>query len=159
MEKQRVNLEALEKPHWTDVERQNAEHIAAFIQLLMIDHDFDEVEKRFGGGSYVQHSRGIPDGIAGLVAYVRDLTTRFPEYTYDVKRIDVDGDHVTFHSHATLKASHRGDDRQGFNIIDSWRVDSGEIIEHWDAIQPLSLAMRLFAVVAGGRIANDNGVY
>jgi len=154
-----IDFEPLMKPHWSADERSNVERIAQFIQLLMNDHDFDAVLTRFGEGHYVQHNRNIPDSIPGLVGYVKDLTKRFPEYSYDVKRIDVDADHVTFHSHATLKAKHRGDDGQGFNIIDTWKVVDGQIADHWDAVQPLSFSMRLFNLVTGGRIENSNGVF
>lgn len=154
-----IDIIPLLKDHWTPRERANVERVADFIQLLMNDHDYDAVLSRFDAGTYVQHNRNIPDGIPGLVAYLKDITKRFPEYAYDVKRIDVDGDNVTFHSHATMRAKHRGNDRQGFNIIDTWRLVDGEITDHWDALQPLSFSMRLLGLLTGGKIANSNGVF
>lgn len=117
------------------------------------------VRSRFDGDAYVQHNRSIPDGITGLVEYLQDFTKRYPEYSYDVKHVHVDGDHVTFHSHVTIKASHRGDESKGFNIIDTWHVVDGMIGDHWDAIQPLSTSMRLLALFVGGRKANTNTVF
>ncbi|MEL6981351.1 MAG: nuclear transport factor 2 family protein, partial [Actinomycetota bacterium] len=114
---------------------------------------------RFGASAYVQHSRGIPDGIEGLFNYLEGLTKRFPGYSYDVKHVHADGDYVTFHSHATLKSSHRGNDRKGLNIIDTWRLSDGQIVEHWDAIQPLSASMRFLALVTGGRAKNTNSIF
>jgi len=154
-----IDFEPLMKPHWTTAQRQNVTRVAEFIQLLMNNHDFDAVLDRFEGSHYVQHNRNIPEGIPGLIGYVKDTATRFPEYSYDVKRIEADGETVTFHSHATLRSKHRGDDRQGFNIIDTWKVVDGQIADHWDAIQPLSFSMRLFSLFVGGRIANSNGVF
>ncbi len=154
-----VSIDSFAKDHWSDAERRNAELIADFVGLLMNAHDFEAIRERYPSSSYVQHSRGIPDGIEGLAGYLESLTRRYPEYQYDVKHVHVDGDVVTFHSHATLKAKDRGNDRKGFNIIDTWRVVDGQITEHWDAIQPLSGSMRLLALAVGGRVRNTNGVF
>lgn len=147
------------KAHWTDDEIHNVERVAEFIHLAMNAHDYEALRARFGGSAYVQHSRGIPDGLDGIVEYLTNLTRRFPEYGYDVQHVHVDGDHVTFHSHATLRAGHRGNQKKGFNIIDTWRVDDGQLVEHWDAIQPLGLSMRLLVLLTGGRTAHGNGIF
>jgi len=125
----------------------------------MNDHDFDQVLSTHGSDNYVQHNRNIPDGIPALVAFVRDFAKRFPDYTYDVKRILADGETVTFHSHATVNSKHRGDDGKGLNIIDIWQVQNGQITRHWDAIQPLDAFMRSYVLLTGGRIRNANGVF
>ena len=67
--------------------------------------------------------------------------------------------HVIVHSHATLKAAHRGDDSKGMNIIDTWKVEDGELVEHWDAVQGISMDMRLYNLFAGGKVRNTNGVF
>lgn len=150
----------LDQPHWSSTEARNARIISDFVRRIMNEHDFDSVREQYRDSAYRQHSRGIPDGIPGLLENLTDLTKRFPEFSYDVKRVMVDGDLVTFHSHATMRAKHRGDDRKGFDIIDIWRVsEDGDIVEHWDAIQPLDFSMRLYALVTGGRIRNTNGVF
>ncbi len=154
-----IDFESLRQPHWSDQELTNARLMTDFIQHLMNDHDFDIVRERFGHANYVQHNRNIPDGIMALIDYVADFAKRFPEYTYDVKRMQADGDLVTFHSHATINARHRGNDRKGLNIIDTWRIEGGSIVEHWDAIQPLDGFMRFYALMTGGRIRNGNGVF
>ncbi|MEL6667733.1 MAG: nuclear transport factor 2 family protein [Bacteroidota bacterium] len=154
-----IDLNQLKKDSWSDQEMKNVERMTDFIQNLMNNHNFDYVNQEFGDHPYTQHSRGIPDGIRNLVKYVQDFAKRSPEYTYDVKHIYADGDYVTFHSHATTKIKHRGDDRKGFNIIDTWKLVDNQIVEHWDAIQPLSLFMRLYVLLIGGRVANKNGVF
>lgn len=154
-----VDLERLERPNWSPQEAANARRVAEFIQLLMNDHDFDAIRSGFGVGAYVQHNHGIADGIEGVLATVGNLTKRFPEYGYDVKHIAVDGDVVIIHSHATLRASHRGNVHKGFNIIDRWRVVDGDLVEHWDAIQPIDLFARIYTLVSGGRVRNTNGTY
>lgn len=154
-----IDVDALASDHWSADERRNVDVVAEFITLLMIDHDLDAVRARFGSSPYVQHNRNIPDGIEGLLGYIGGLVKRFPEYAYDVRRITVDGDVVTFQSHATMRAKHRGNERKGLNIIDSWRVVDGQIGDHWDALQPLDAFMRFYGFLTGGRIRNDNGPF
>ena len=159
METLKVDLEKLKKGHWTPEELENVELIADFVQNLMNDHNFEYVLKRYGNASYTQHNRNIPDSMEGLVNVLRDFTKRFPDYCYDVKQIIADGEHVVFHSHATLKKSHRGNDRKGLNIIDNWKIQDGEIVEHWDSLQPLDGFMRFYVLMNGGKIRNANGVF
>ena len=154
-----VEIEAFVRSHWTPEETANAALIAEFVRMLMNDHDFAGVRDRFGNDAYVQHNHGIADGIDGLIETLTNLTKRFPEYGYDVKSINVDGDIVIFHSHATLKAAHRGNDRKGFNITDRWRVVDGLIVEHWDSIQPMDRFSRIYALMVGGKVRNANGSY
>ena len=154
-----VDFPALEQHEWTDAERTNARTIAEFVQLLMNDHDFAQVRERFSTGSYVQHNRAIPDGIDGLTDYVARLVKRFPDYSYDVRQILSSGDRVVFHSHATLRAAHRGNQKKGFIIFDMWRLENGQIADHWDALQPLDVMSRLITLLGGGRIRNDNGIH
>ena len=159
MTTQTIDIEQLRRPTWSTEEAANAELVAEFVRLLMNEHDMDAVRRRFGSGPYRQHNHGIADGIEGVISTVGDLVKRFPDYSYDVKHVAVDGEMVILHSHATLRTSHRGNDRKGFNIIDRWRVVDGEIVEHWDSVQPIDRFGRLYALVSGGRVRNDNGTY
>ena len=154
-----IDFEGLKKDHWSEAELGNARLLADFVQALMNDHNFDDVLTTFGNDSYLQHNRNIPEGMEALVAFVADFVKRFPDYGYDVKRILVDDDHVTFHSHVTIKKEHRGNDSKGLNIIDTWRVENGQIVEHWDAIQSLDGFMRFYALLTGGKVRNSNGVF
>jgi predicted SnoaL-like aldol condensation-catalyzing enzyme len=150
MNKPQISQELLQSKSWTPVETQNVATIAEFMQLLMNEHNFEKVLSKFSFNQYTQHNRNIPDGFSNLVKYVQEFAKKFPEYSYDVKRITADGDYVTFHSHVTTKASHRGNDSKGFNIIDTWKLENGQITKHWDAIQPLDFFMRLYVWLTGG---------
>ena len=154
-----VDIAPHEKPYWTDTERANAELVADFIRTLMNEHDFDAVLERFGGGSYRQHNRSMRDGVPGVIENVKGLVKRFPEFSYDVRGIVASGDLVVVHSHSTLRAKDRGNEKRGFVIFDQWRVVDGTLVEHWDAIQPLDLTARMFVLFSGGRIRNDNGLF
>ena len=159
MDTLKINFDSLKKNSWSDQEIKNVKLIIDFVQHLMNNHDFDYVSEKFTNQVYLQHNRGIPDGMNGLIKFVKDFAKRYSEYTYDVKHIYADGDFVIFHSHATIKAQHRGNDQKGLNIIDTWRIENGQIAEHWDALQPMDGFMRFFNWMNGGKTRNLNGVY
>ncbi len=154
-----INFQSLKKASWTEQELANAEIVTDFVQNLMNNHDFDYIIERYNDSSYVQHNRNLPDKVTGLVAFLKEFVEDYPDYTYDVKHIFADGDYVIFHSHATLDREDRGDDQKGMNIIDTWRIEDGRIVEHWDSIQALDFSMRVYSLISGGDIANSNGVF
>lgn len=156
MERLQVNFDRLKKANWTPQETQNARLVAHFIQHLMNNHDFDYILDTYGSDPYKQHNQSMVDGVEGVLDFVSGFAKRYPEYTYDVKHLYVDGDFVTAHSHVTSKAKHRGNPKKGFNIMDTWRIEDGKMVEHWDAIQPIHGSMRLLFLLIGGRFKNTN---
>ena len=154
-----VLLQNFLDPEWTQKETDNAKVVISFIQNLMNEHNFDFIEKEFYSHPYVQHNRSMSDGISGVLLSVEDLVKRFPEYSYDVKRIISSGNFVVFHSHVTVKAKHRGNDKKGFIISDTWRLKDGKLVEHWDAIQPLNGFFRFYYWLVGGKVRNENGLF
>lgn len=158
MSKPKIQTEALVKSHWNEEAKAKAELAIDFVQLLMNEHDFDAVLERFED-KYTQHNRTISDGLHGVIETIGKLIKNAPEFSYDVKHVFVDGDFVILHSHATLKAKHRGDDTKGLNIIDTWCIEDGRLVEHWDAVQGLDVSMRLYGLFTGGTIRNTNGVF
>jgi len=154
-----IDLPALQKSHWTEQEQANAEVITDFVQNLMNNHNFDYVLEHYNDSAYTQHNRNLPDKVTGLVGFLQEFVADYPDYTYDVKHIYVDGDYVIFHSHATLNKEDRGNDEKGLNIIDTWRLQDGRIVEHWDSIQALDGFMRFYSLINGGNIQNQNGVF
>lgn len=154
-----VDLASLKKANWSEQELNNAKIVTDFVQNIMNNHDFAYVLKHYNDSAYVQHNRNIPDKISGLVGFLSEFVEDYPEYTYDVKHIYVDGNYVIFHSHATLNKKDRGNDQKGMNIIDTWRLEDGRIVEHWDSIQALDGFMRFYSLISGGNIRNENGVF
>ena len=154
-----IEFETLQRDSWSEEEQANVKIISEFVQVMMNNHDFDRVLQKFNNDSYVQHNRNLPNGIEGLTGFLTEFVSEYPQYSYDVKHIYADGDYVVFHSHATLKKEDRGNDQKGMNIIDTWRLEDGRIVEHWDSIQPLDRLMRVYVLLNGGDIRNDNGVF
>lgn len=159
MNKPHISIDTLVREHWSVAQRQNAEVVLQFIQSLMNDHDFDLIKRKFVSTPYVQHNRSMEDGISGVVESVSRLTKRFPDFSYEVKHVFVDSGYVVVHSHATMNRKDRGNDKKGFNIIDTWLVKDGMPVEHWDAVQPLDAFMRMYYWLTGGSILNKNGVF
>lgn len=155
----KIDFEKLSLDHWTPTEKANAAVVHDFIQHLMNEHDFDYIRKNYGHHNYIQRNRAIPDGISGLIGYVKAFVKNFPEYSYDVKYIMASGDMVVFHSHITTKAKHRGNESQGFIVTDRWRVVNGEIQDHWDAIQPINGFFRFYIWLIGGKVRNSNSTF
>ena len=159
MTRPKINLKSLEKSHWSQEDKDKAEAVVDFVQLLMNDHNFDEITQRFGEYPYTQHNRSMADGIEGVVNPMRDFVKIAPEFSYEVKHIFVDGEDVILHSHATIKARHRGNDSRGLNIMDRWKVVDGRLQAHWDAVQAIDFPMRLYGLITGGKVKNTNGVF
>ena len=147
-----IDLSVLQKISWTEQEQKNAEIITDFVQNVMNNHNFDYVLERYNDSAYTQHNRNLPDKMTGLVGFLEEFVEDYPDYSYDVKHIYVDGDYVIFHSHATLNKDDRGNDQKGMNIIDTWRLENGRIVEHWDSIQALDGFMRFYSLISGGNI-------
>ncbi|MDO5614951.1 MAG: ester cyclase [Cruoricaptor ignavus] len=154
-----INVISLLQEHWTQQETENVKVIVDFFQKLMNEHNFDYTLKTFGSGSYIQHNRAIPNDIEGLVKFIKTMVKRFPEYSYDVKKIFADGDYVILHSHVTVKAKHRGNEKKGFIITDTFRLKNGKLAEHWDAMQPIDFFSRFLMLITGGFIGNNNPTF
>lgn len=152
----RIELEKLKKESWSEEENQNAELIIDFVQNIMNNHDFDYVWKTYGQGRYKQHNQTMTDGLDGVLKVVSDFTKNFPDFSYDVKHVFVDGPNVILHSHATADKNHRGNPQKGMNIMDIWKVENGQLVEHWDAVQPIHAFMRMYALFSGGKFKNGN---
>ncbi len=158
-EKPQIIFDNYVQRHWTQQETENVKVVVDFFQHLMNEHDFEYTLKKYGGGSYIQHNRAIPNEIEGLVVYVKTMVKRFPEYSFNVKKIFADGDYVVLHSHTTMKAKHRGNERKGFIITDIFKLKDGKLSEHWDAIQPVDFFSRFLMLITGGTIGNNNPTF
>ncbi|MFY0644358.1 MAG: ester cyclase [Bacteroidia bacterium] len=154
-----INIQKLTQDHWTEQEKENVDIVVDFFQTLMNEHNFDRTLQKHAANSYIQHNRAIPDQISGLIEYVKNMTKRFPEYSFDVKKIMADDNYVILHSHTTLKAKHRGNEKKGFIITDTFRLKDGTLAEHWDAIQPIDRFSRILWLVLGGQVANTNSTF
>jgi predicted SnoaL-like aldol condensation-catalyzing enzyme len=79
-------------------------------------------------GSYIQHNPLVPDGIDGVMGFLKQVG-RVP---CEVKRIAIDGDLAFVH---VRYLNLFGKETAG---VDIFRFDdAGKIVEHWDVLQPV----------------------
>ncbi|MCH2033857.1 MAG: nuclear transport factor 2 family protein [Tenacibaculum sp.] len=156
MDTLKINFQELKRDTWTEEETNNAKLVVDFIQNIMNNHDFDYIRKTFGTHKYKQHNQSMVDGLEGVLEVISGFAKKYQDYVYDVKHIYADGSFITVHSHATNNKKHRGNPKKGLNIMDVWKVENGEIIEHWDAVQPIHSSMRFLFWMIGGKFKNNN---
>jgi predicted SnoaL-like aldol condensation-catalyzing enzyme len=77
---------------------------------------------------YIQHNLQAMDGRAGLLAFVAFLQTQGPG-AIEIHRVLANGNYVALHS-----TYGTGDNRQV--AFDVFRLEAGQLAEHWDALTP-----------------------
>ena len=82
--------------------------------------------------SYKQHNPEVPDGKEPFVSFFTGFFAENPDSRAEVVRSATDDDLVWLHVHSTNGAEDRGQ-----AVIDIFRVKDGQIVEHWDVIQPV----------------------
>jgi len=106
------------------------------------------IEEAFGRGNlevldevvapnYIEHQSGLPPSREGLKAIITELRRIFPDLTFTIEDMTVDGDKVWGLFRA--RCTHRGE-MMGFpptgktmeiTVIDIIRVQNGKLVEHW----------------------------
>ena len=115
----------------TDQERGNLETVLAFYEKGLNQKDADSALK-YIGNRYVQHNPTAADGPEGFRRFVAYLKEKSPESRGYIKQSFVDGDTVILHVNAIREPGTRG-----AAIVDIFKLEQGNIVEHWDVIQPV----------------------
>lgn len=124
---------------------ENKKTVAAFYDAVLNQKDFDAAAK-YLGNRYTQHNPVAADGPQGLKGFIAFLKEKFPNNHSEIKRIFADGDYVIVHVHAVREPGTRGN-----AIVDIFKLENGKVVEHWDVIQEIPVA--LFPPL------NDNGLF
>ena len=119
--------------------------VLKFYETALNEKNPDKV-RSFLGDNYIQHNPHVPDGIEGFLKFVKFRRDKFPTARNEVKRVIADGDLVALHVHSVVIPGSPG--RQ---IVDIFRVENGKVVEHWDVIQEIPVA--IFPPI------NDNGLF
>jgi len=121
---------------YTDSEEHSARTAATraiitdFARLFYLEKDVQAAFETYVAPGYIQHNPGLPDGRVAAVAALTPMFTN-PGFHADLKRILADGDYGLIHLHGYR------DDERGGAVMDLYRVADGQIVEHWDVIQPV----------------------
>jgi len=121
---------------------QNRRIVREFYEALINKKDFNAALKHVGK-NYTQHNPTVGDGIAGLKAFFDWRNREFPESRMVIKRILAEGDFVVCHVHSI-----RVPGKLELAAIDIFRLEDGEICEHWDVVQEIP-----------EKAANPNGMF
>ena len=136
-----------------------AEPLASCNAASLVVSAYDKVLNQFDvnalntlfSENFVQHNPAVADGRAGLLALIEFRKAQQPEAHNEIVRVVTQGDLVALHVHVTNTLVERNDPHAGVAIVDIFRVSKGQIVEHWDVIQPVP------ATSANGHSMFDGG--
>ena len=120
----------------------NKKAVVEFYDAALNRKDFEAASKFFGP-RYVQHNPMAPDGIEGFKSFLGFLREKFPQSRSEIKHVWAEGDYVVLHVHAVRTPGARGS-----AIVDIFKLENGQIVEHWDVIQEIP-----------EKAANTNGMF
>ena len=103
--------------------------VEAFVDLMYRRRDVRAAFDSYVAEDYLQHNPGLPDG---RDAAREPLAQMFddPGFAPEVVRLLVDGDLCAVH----LRISRDGSPVAA--VVDLYRWDGEQVVEHWDVIQP-----------------------
>jgi predicted SnoaL-like aldol condensation-catalyzing enzyme len=119
--------------------------VVRFYEAALNEKNPDKA-RSFLGDNYIQHNPNVPDGIDGFLRFIRFRREKYPNARNEIKRVIADGDLVALHVHSVVIPN-----SPGRMIVDIFRVQDGKVVEHWDVIQEIPVA--LFPPL------NDNGLF
>ncbi|HVE85480.1 MAG TPA: ester cyclase, partial [Myxococcales bacterium] len=102
---------------------------------------------------YQQHSiMPVAGGVQGLREFYKKFRAAFPDLNYTTDDIRADGDMVMVRM--TVRMTHRGEfmgvaatgNPVTVTKMDFWRLMSGKVVEHWDAVDRLGLLQQIGVV-------------
>ncbi|MCA8916777.1 MAG: nuclear transport factor 2 family protein [Planctomycetes bacterium] len=87
-----------------------------------------DVIREYVAEDYIQHNPNAADGRQGLIDYLNNRDTS-KKVEYISRRLFQEGEYVWAHSELV-------GDGVRTAVMDLWRVKEGQLVEHWDAMQP-----------------------
>ncbi len=108
--------------------------VQAYLSLGQQPGRAAEAVQRYVADDFIQHSPHIPAGKQALIAYFEahaQERAAAGRHSYTA-RVLADGDFVLTHRRVTTAS-----DPRGVAYADLYRVRDGQVVEHWDVIQPI----------------------
>lgn len=118
----------------TDLDKTEANKLIVrhFIENVLLNHEMDQVATYINPASYVQHNPAVADGLEGFGAAMQYFSENglIMEYT-ELHKVLGQGNFVLTMSEGKFgKGEHTA-------FYDLFRLDNGQIVEHWDVIAPI----------------------
>jgi predicted SnoaL-like aldol condensation-catalyzing enzyme len=113
----------------TVAEQANLDRVLAMYREVLAPLDAEKVDEHLSP-RYIQHSSLAEPGLESLKRFLVQAKRDSPEAKLTLHRSFVDGDHVIIHSHVQ-----RWPGDFGLAVVDIFRCEGEEIVEHWDVLQ------------------------
>jgi len=110
--------------------------VVDFYDKIFVQHggDVKKVATQYVHEDYIQHNPWVATGRAPFIAAFSRVVEKRPATSKTViKRVITSGDYVVLHVHA-FDTSRKGPGSAG---VDTFRVENGKIMEHWDVWQKI----------------------
>lgn len=104
--------------------------VTQFIDELYIRKNARLAYETWVHPDYIQHDPEALSGREAAILFLEKFIAEHQGMHTDIRRVIADGDLVAVHSHGWLK-----DGDPGFAVVDIFRVEGCQIMEHWDVIQ------------------------
>ena len=107
----------------------NTQIVTAAYQRIFGDLDVSAVDDCMSQ-DFIQHNPTTPDGPEGVKQIVQMLISQgVPKQQLEFRHVIADGDTVVLHTRYEMAGKE-------WRFIDIYRVESGKLAEHWDAMMP-----------------------
>jgi len=117
----------------SDLEK-NKKNAQAFYDLMFNQCQPREAIEKYVGDVYIQHNPEVGDGKEAFIEYFEQMNAEYPEKKVHFKRVIAEDEFVVLHCHQEWPGDN---DYAG---IDIFRFDeNGQIVEHWDVLQIVSV--------------------
>lgn len=106
------------------------EVVEEFSDLFYQQKKVRQAFERWVHPDYIQHKPNLPNGREAVVEFLEGLLERFPTRTFTIHRVIASDDLVVVHYHSQATP-----DDLGFAVVDIFRVEDCQMVEHWDVVQ------------------------
>ncbi len=126
--------------------------VERLINTVFINHDLSRLDDIMRD-DYIQHNDIAAQGKAGFIALFKQTFKAMPDFKYQINRLVAEGDYVV--AYCTTSGTHTSGDwlnipphggKLHFDVVDIFRVQDGQIAEHWDVADRLTLFSQLGVV-------------
>ena len=122
--------------------------LGALGATVFANRDFSQLDALMRE-DYIQHNPLVAQGRQGFRAFFEAWFRASPDFKYDLKKLVSEGDMVW--AYGTYSGTHNGDwlgipptgKAYAFDAVDIFRVENGQLAEHWDVLDVYGLFKQL----------------